>query len=58
MGVNWIGPALMRFGTPEQQKTLLPEIAAGTCQWAQLFSEPGAGNRPGGARHHGGTRGQ
>lgn len=43
MGVNWIGPALMRFGTPLQQKTLLPEIAGGTCQWAQLFSETGAG---------------
>lgn len=44
MGVNWIGPALMMFGTDEQKRTLLPEIASGTVQWAQLFSEPDAGS--------------
>lgn len=44
MGVNWIGPALMMFGTEEQKLTLLPEIASGSVQWAQLFSEPEAGS--------------
>jgi alkylation response protein AidB-like acyl-CoA dehydrogenase len=44
MGVNWVGPALMLFGTEEQKRTLLPEIAAGDVQWAQLFSEPEAGS--------------
>lgn len=44
MGVNWIGPALMRFGTDSQRRTYLPEIAAGQVQWAQLFSEPDAGS--------------
>lgn len=44
MGVNWIGPSLIRFGTDEQKSTFLPRLAAGTVQWAQLFSEPGAGS--------------
>jgi alkylation response protein AidB-like acyl-CoA dehydrogenase len=44
MGVNWIGPAIMRFGTEEQKAKFLPEIAQGRVQWAQLFSEPDAGS--------------
>jgi alkylation response protein AidB-like acyl-CoA dehydrogenase len=44
MGVNWVGPAIIRFGTDEQRKRFLPAIAAGEMQWAQLFSEPGAGS--------------
>jgi alkylation response protein AidB-like acyl-CoA dehydrogenase len=44
MGVNWIGPSIMRFGTPEQKMRYLPEIAKGEVQWAQLFSEPNAGS--------------
>jgi alkylation response protein AidB-like acyl-CoA dehydrogenase len=50
MGVNWIGPALMRFGTPEQQSRYLPEIARGEAYWAQLFSEPDAGSDLAGLR--------
>jgi alkylation response protein AidB-like acyl-CoA dehydrogenase len=44
MGVNWVGPALMAFGTEEQRQTYLPAIASGGVQWAQLFSEPDAGS--------------
>jgi alkylation response protein AidB-like acyl-CoA dehydrogenase len=44
MGVTWIGPALMMFGTSEQQREHLPRIAAGEAQWCQGFSEPGAGS--------------
>jgi alkylation response protein AidB-like acyl-CoA dehydrogenase len=44
MGVNWIGPALMTYGTDEQKKKYLPEIASGQGFWAQLFSEPDAGS--------------
>jgi alkylation response protein AidB-like acyl-CoA dehydrogenase len=44
MGLNWVGPALMRYGTEEQKQQFLPRIAAGDLQWAQLFSEPGAGS--------------
>lgn len=44
MGVNWVGPALMRYGTPEQQARHLSAIAAGDVIWCQGFSEPEAGS--------------
>jgi alkylation response protein AidB-like acyl-CoA dehydrogenase len=44
MNVNWIGPAIMHFGTEAQRRSLLPPIMAGEVTWAQLFSEPGAGS--------------
>jgi len=44
MGVNWVGPALMRHGTPEQQRLHLPPIARGEVIWCQGFSEPDAGS--------------
>jgi alkylation response protein AidB-like acyl-CoA dehydrogenase len=44
MGVNWVGPALMRYGTPEQQRRHLPAIARGEVVWCQGFSEPDAGS--------------
>lgn len=50
MGVNWIGPALMAFGTEEQKARYLPPIAAGDAYWAQLFSEPDAGSDLAGLR--------
>jgi alkylation response protein AidB-like acyl-CoA dehydrogenase len=43
MNVNWIGPTLMEFGTPEQRAEHLPRIARGDTVWCQGFSEPGAG---------------
>lgn len=44
MGVNWVGPAIMRHGTPDQQQLHLPAIAAGEVIWCQGFSEPNAGS--------------
>jgi len=44
MNVNWIGPVLMRFGTPEQQARHLPAIREGRAIWCQGFSEPSAGS--------------
>ena len=44
MGLNWVGPAIMRYGTPEQQEVHLSSIAAGEAHWCQGFSEPGAGS--------------
>lgn len=44
MNLNYIGPLLMRFGTPAQQEELLPPMARGEMIWTQLFSEPDAGS--------------
>jgi alkylation response protein AidB-like acyl-CoA dehydrogenase len=44
MGVNWVGPAIMRHGTEEQRQAHLPPIAGGEVIWCQGFSEPNAGS--------------
>ena len=44
MGVAWVGPALMLYGTPEQKERFLPRITSGEDVWCTLYSEPGAGS--------------
>lgn len=44
MGVNWVGPALMRHGSTAQQNRHLPPIARGEVIWCQGFSEPDSGS--------------
>ena len=44
MNVNWIGPAIMRYGTPEQKARFLGAMSRGELQFCQGFSEPGAGS--------------
>src|SRR5580693_3517171 len=43
MNVNWIGPAIIAAGTPEQKKYHLQRITSGDVTWCQGFSELGAG---------------
>ncbi|OJZ76380.1 acyl-CoA dehydrogenase [Mycobacterium paraffinicum] len=44
MNVNWIGPAIQRYGSKEQQRIHLPPISSGSVLWCQGFSEPDAGS--------------
>jgi alkylation response protein AidB-like acyl-CoA dehydrogenase len=44
MGLSWVGPAIMRFGSAQQRAKHLPPIAAGEVTWSQGFSEPDAGS--------------
>src|SRR4051794_5013086 len=39
MNVNWIGPAILHYGTPEQVERYVRPIAAGKAFWCQGFSE-------------------
>ena len=40
----WVVPALIQYGTPEQQQRFLPPTLRADYLWCQLFSEPGAGS--------------
>ncbi|MFC0529995.1 acyl-CoA dehydrogenase family protein [Phytohabitans kaempferiae] len=44
MGLSWVGPTIMAFGTEEQRATHLPRIGKGEAVWCQGFSEPEAGS--------------
>ena len=43
-GVSMLGPTLMKFGTPAQQKRFLKNILTADELWCQGFSEPNAGS--------------
>jgi alkylation response protein AidB-like acyl-CoA dehydrogenase len=43
MNSNYIGPAIMRYGTKDQKQRYLPPITAGEALWCQGFSEREAG---------------
>jgi alkylation response protein AidB-like acyl-CoA dehydrogenase len=40
----WVVPALIQYGTSEQQQRFLPSTLRMDYLWCQLFSEPGAGS--------------
>ena len=44
VGVDLVGPALMRWGSENQKASYLPAIARHREIWCQLFSEPGSGS--------------
>ena len=43
-GLGMVGPVIIKFGTPDQQRQYLPKILSGDDYWAQGYSEPGAGS--------------
>ncbi|MDP1819517.1 MAG: acyl-CoA dehydrogenase family protein [Acidimicrobiales bacterium] len=45
-----MGPTMLQFGTPEQQRKYLPPILDGTSAWAIGMSEPDAGSNVAGIR--------
>ncbi|MGE0485001.1 MAG: acyl-CoA dehydrogenase family protein [Gammaproteobacteria bacterium] len=44
LSINYVGPVVRHFGTPEQKARYLPAIIDGRDQWCQGFSEPGSGS--------------
>ncbi|WP_420392171.1 acyl-CoA dehydrogenase family protein [Acuticoccus sp.] len=43
-GLHMLGPVVMKFGSEEQKREILPRILDGTDWWCQGYSEPGAGS--------------
>ena len=44
MGVAWVGPSIMLYGSDEQKAKYVHRIATGEDIWCTLYSEPGAGS--------------
>jgi len=44
MNTNYIGPAIISYGTDDQKRRFLPSITAGEALWCQGFSERTAGS--------------
>ena len=44
MGLLWVGPAIIRFGTAEQKARFVPAILSGEHTWCTGYSEPNAGS--------------
>jgi alkylation response protein AidB-like acyl-CoA dehydrogenase len=44
MGIWWVGPAIMKFGSEAQKQRFVASILSGDDIWATGYSEPGAGS--------------
>ncbi len=43
-GSHFVGPVIIRYGTPAHKEKYLPRIRSGEDYWAQGYSEPGSGS--------------
>jgi alkylation response protein AidB-like acyl-CoA dehydrogenase len=44
MGLSWVGPAILRFGSDAQKRRFIPPLLNGDDVWATGYSEPNAGS--------------
>jgi alkylation response protein AidB-like acyl-CoA dehydrogenase len=44
MGLAWVGPSLIEYGTEEQKAKFVPDILDSKYQWCTGYSEPGSGS--------------
>jgi len=44
MGLQWVGPAIIAYGTEEQKQRFIPDILDGVYQWCTGYSEPDHGS--------------
>jgi alkylation response protein AidB-like acyl-CoA dehydrogenase len=44
MGLAWVGPALIEFGSEAQKARFIPDILDGKYQWCTGYSEPASGS--------------
>jgi len=44
MGLAWVGPAIIEYGTEEQKRKFIPDILDGAYQWCTGYSEPDSGS--------------
>jgi alkylation response protein AidB-like acyl-CoA dehydrogenase len=44
LGLTFLAPSVMVFGTEDQKKTIIPDLLFNRVIWCQGFSEPGAGS--------------
>ena len=44
MGLAWVGPSIIQYGTDEQKQRFIPEILGSKYYWCTGYSEPGSGS--------------
>ena len=44
MGLAWVGPAIVQYGTEAQKQRFIPDILDSKYQWCTGYSEPGSGS--------------
>ncbi len=44
MGLSWVGPAVLRFGSDDQKRKFIEPLLSGEHVWATGYSEPNAGS--------------